>query len=353
MPTILTQPQGAGVIFGSGLGLPTLGVSAVALQPMSYQWFLNGTLISGAIAPTYKTATAGSYTVTVTTGAGSVTSLPAVVSLANRLGNISGRFQVGTGANIGIVGFVVSSYTGASKQILIRGVGPSLSQFGLSGVLAQPVLSVFDSTGRLVASSSGWNGAPDITAAGVTAGAFPLAFGSTDAALVLNLAPGAYTAQIAGAGSSAGVALAEVYETLPDAGQLVNISERALVGTGANILISGFVIAGSQPSKVLIRGVGPGLIQFGLSSALAQPILSVYDSRGALIGVNTGWSAGGSVDAIAINNAASSVGAFLLQPGSNDCAVLLSLPPGAYTAQVSGANGSAGLALVEVYQIPP
>ncbi|MBC7369232.1 MAG: hypothetical protein H7343_20895 [Undibacterium sp.] len=352
VPTILTQPQGAAVIFGSGLGLPTFGVSAVALQAMSYQWFLDGALISGATAADYKTTTAGAYTVKITTIAGSVTSAPAVVSLANRLGNISGRFQVGTGANIAIAGFVVSSYTGAAKQILIRGVGPGLSQFGLSGVLARPVLSVFDGAGKLVASNAGWNGSTEIAAAGQTEGAFPLVAGSADAALLLNLAPGAYTAQIAGADGLTGVALAEVYEVLPDAAQLVNISERAQVGAGANVLIGGFVTTGSQPSKVLIRAVGPGLIPFGLTGALTQPVLSIYDSRGVLIGVNTGWSAGGSTEAVAINNAASSVGAFLLQPGSNDCALLVTLPPGAYTAQVSGANGSTGLALIEVYQVP-
>jgi hypothetical protein len=351
-PTILTQPQGAGVVFGAGLGLPTLTVSGVALQAMSYQWFLNGMLITGANSPAYKASAVGTYTATITTGVGSVTSAPAVVSLVNRLANISGRCQVGTGANIGIAGFVVSSYTGAAKQFLIRGVGPSLGQFGLSGTLAQPVLSVFDSKGRAVATNAGWSGAAEIATAGMAVGAFPLVAGSADTALVLNLTPGAYTAQIAGVGGVTGVALIEVYEVLPDAGQLLNISERAFVGSGANILISGFVTAGSRPSKVLVRAVGPGLGQFGLSGALTQPILSVYDARGALIGVNTGWSAGGSAEAITINNASAGAGAFLLQPGSGDCAVLLLLPPGAYTAQVSGTNGSTGVALVEVYQVP-
>jgi hypothetical protein len=170
--------------------------------------------------------------------------------------------------------------------------------------------------------------------------------------LVLSPASGAYTAQVAGAGADTGVALAEVYEIEPDAGQLVNISERAFVGSGANLSIGGFVIAGSQPSQVLIRAIGPSLASFGLSGALGQPVLAVYDASGTLIAVNTGWSSGGSDAAVAINKAALNVGAFLLQPGSNDCAVLLTLPPGAYTAQVSGANGSTGLALAEVYQVP-
>jgi len=157
-PTITTQPQGMAVVFGNGQGLPILSVSSVALQPMSYQWFLNGNLIPGATSPTYQTNTVGSYTVTVSTSAASATSAPAIVTLANRLAEISGRAQIGTGANIAIAGFIVSSYTGASKQILIRGVGPSLSQFGLGGVLAQPVVSVFNSAGLLVASNAGWNG---------------------------------------------------------------------------------------------------------------------------------------------------------------------------------------------------
>jgi hypothetical protein len=351
-PTITAQPQSAGLLFGSGQGLPLLSVSAVALQNMVFQWYLDGTPISGATASTYQTTKAGAFTVVVATSAGSVTSSPALVTLANRLANISARPQVGTGAAVAISGFVVSSYTAASKQVLIRGVGPSLSQFGLSGLLSQPVVSVFDSTGRLIASNAGWNNSADIAAAGVATGAFPLTAGSADAALLLDLAPGAYTAQVSGANGTTGLALAEVYETNADAGRLANISNRAFVGAGSSILIGGWVAAGSQSSKVLIRAVGPALAQFGLSNNLSQPILTVYDANRKLIAVNIGWSSGGSAEAVSLNNAALSVGAFPLQPGSNDCAVLMTLAPGAYTAQVSGASGTTGIALVEIYQVP-
>ncbi len=340
------------MVYSKNPSWPLLSVSTVALQPVTFQWFLNGTLIPGATASAYATTDTGSYTVVVTTSAGSVTSDPALVTLANRLANISARAQVGGGANVSIAGFVISSYTGSNKQILIRAVGPGLSQFGVSGVLAQPVLSLFDSTGRLVAGNSGWNNSAAVAAADATVGAFSLQAGSADAALLLNLSPGAYTAQVSSANNTTGVALAEVYELTGDASQFINISDRATVGTGGNILIGGLVIGGTQPNKVLIRAAGPGLAQFGLTGVLTQPVLSVYNSNGQLIAVNIGWSNGSSTDAVALANVASNVGAFAFQPGSADCAVLLTLAPGAYTAQVTGANGSTGIALVEVYQVP-
>jgi len=124
------------------------------------------------------------------------------------------------------------------------------------------------------------------------------------------------------------------------------------VGTGGSILIGGFLIGGSEPSQLLIRAVGPSLAPFGVSGTLSQPVLSVYDSGGNLIAVNVGWSNGSSDAAVAVANAGAASGAFPLTPGSADSAVLVTLSPGQYTAQVSGVDGSAGIALVEVYQVP-
>jgi hypothetical protein len=130
------------------------------------------------------------------------------------LGNVSCRAYVGTGSNVAIAGFVVSGQAGSAAQVLIRGVGPSLSQFALTGVLAQPVLTLFDASGRPFAANTAWgtNASPsDISTAAVAAGAFPLAAGSADSALVVTLPPGNYTAQVSGLNNSTGTALIEVY----------------------------------------------------------------------------------------------------------------------------------------------
>ena len=348
-PSITAEPQSVSFSYGS---LPNLSVSALASLPVTYQWQLNGVAIPGATQSSYSSGVPGTYTVVVTTAAGSVTSSPAFVALASRPINISTRAMVGTGANACIAGFVVSSYSGSAKQLLVRAVGPTLSEFNVSGALPKPVLTIFDSTGKTVASNAGWANSPAIAAAAAAVGAFALPAGSADSALLVNVAPGTYTAQVTGDAGITGVALVEIYEVTPDAGHLINISTRASVGTGGSMLIGGFVIGGTQPSQILIRGIGPGLAQFGVSGVLSQPVLSVYDSGGNLVAVNVGWSNGSSVDAVAIARAQTASGAFPLTPGSADSAVIVTLSPGQYTAQVTGANGSTGVALVEVYQVP-
>jgi inosine/xanthosine triphosphate pyrophosphatase family protein len=258
---------------------------------------------------------------------------------------------VGTNANLEIAGFVVSGPPGSTEEVLIRGVGPALTQFGVGGVLANPVLTLFDSSGNLVATNTGWSAnvnAPQIAAAIQSTGAFALPPGSADSALLLGLAPGAYTAQVAGLSGTTGVALAEVYEINSGIPRLVNISTRAFVGTASSVEIAGIEITGTKPATVLIRAVGPTLGQLGVSGALAQPSLSVVDSSGNTVASNIGWSS--SSNASQITSTAQAVGAFALPNGSADCALLLTLPPGAYTAIVSGVGGTSGVALVEAYQ---
>jgi hypothetical protein len=267
--------------------------------------------------------------------------------------NISSRAYVGTGANLEIAGFVVSGPPGSNEQVLIRGVGPTLSQFGVGGVLAEPVLTLFDSAGNQMASNTGWTSEPnatEIVSAASASGAFALASGSADSAMLVSLSPGAYTAEIVGANGSTGVALAEVYEVNSGASELINISTRAFVGTGSSVEIGGFVIRGPQPEKVLVRAVGPALSQFGVAGPLAQPSLSVVDGSGNTVATNEGWSNNSNAATIASESAAT--GAFSLPSGSADCALLLTLSPGSYTAVVSGINGTSGVALVEVYQAP-
>jgi hypothetical protein len=198
-------------------------------------------------------------------------------------------------------------------------------------------------------------------------GAFALVTGSTDSAMLVGTPVGSYTAQVSGVGSTTGVALAEIYDadTGTPPARLINISARASVGTGGSILIGGFTITGSTSETVLIRGVGPGLAStFGLTGVLATPQLTLFDSvvpnNPQVIATDTTWGsapvAGPSTVQAGILPAAASVmttvGAFSLVTGSTDSAMLVTLPPGNYTAQLSGFSGATGIALVEIYEVP-
>jgi kumamolisin len=270
---------------------------------------------------------------------------------AVRLANISTRALVGTGGNILIPGIYISG--SGTDTLLIRGDGPALTQYGVTGVLAQPTLSVYNSAGTLVASNTGWgtNSNPtQIANVAAQVGAFPLASGSADCALVANLSAGSYTVQISGVGSTSGVALAEVYEvSATGTARLANISTRAMVGTGGNILIPGIYISGSGTEELLVRADGPSLIQYGVTGVLAQPTLSIFNASGTLVASNTGWGTGSNATQIA--NVSASVGAFPFAAGSADCALIVNLPPGSYTIQVSGSQSTTGVALAEVYEV--
>jgi len=348
--TAISPPHANGMPFG---GSETLTVPVIPTGVLSYQWQFNGSNIAGATAPSYAATAPGLYTVVVSGASGSTASVSVLEFVTSRLINISSRAPVGVGGNILIPGFFISGGAGTTKQLLIRGVGPALTSYGVSGVLNQPTISLFDGSGTLVATNTGWGtNANTAQIASITSqvGAFALLSGSADCALIANLSPGAYTVQLSGVGATAGIALAEVYEVnSSDPSQLVNIGSRAQVGSGIP-LISGFVVEGSQPAKLLVRADGPVLAQYGVSGALAQPVLTVFNSSGGVVATNTSWGSNSNAGLIASTSAA--VGAFPLPSGSADCALLLSLQPGAYTAQVSGLNSSSGVALVEVFQSP-
>jgi hypothetical protein len=349
-PEISSQPVGTTLAFGAGT---LLSVTATGAPAPTYQWQVDGTDIAGATSPTYLASMPGTYDVLITNAAGTVTSSPVVITAATRLLNISSRASVGTGANIEIAGFVITGPPGTSEQLLIRAAGPSLSQFGVSGALAQPILTLYNSSGTQIASNTGWNTASNasaIAAAFATTGAFAFQLDSADSAILTTLPPGTYTAQISGVGGTTGVALAEVYEVVSGDPELINISTRAYVGTGSGAAIGGFVVSGTQSAKVLIRAIGPSLSQFGVGGVLAQPSLNVVDSSGNTVATNTGWST--NANAAIISQEMQDVGAFPLPSGSADCVLLLTLAPGAYTAVVSGVGGTSGVALVEVYEAP-
>ncbi|MCX6951713.1 MAG: hypothetical protein NTV51_05965 [Verrucomicrobia bacterium] len=277
---------------------------------------------------------------------------PAATDGVERLANVSTRSVAGSGSRTLIAGFAVTGTS--SKDVLVRAIGPGLRLFGVANPLANPKLSLYKGSVSLVSNDDWSNGtsATKVSGAAARLGAFPLAIGSADAALMVSLSPGSYTAQISGDDGLAGVSLVEVYDasaTSGDSQKLVNVSTRAEVGAGSDILIVGVVVSGVAPKKMLVRGIGPALAAFGVSDALTVPRLQLY--RGdQLLRENSGWS--GGADKALVAAAAAQVGAFALPEGSKDTALLLYLEPGSYTAQISGLNNTTGVALVEVYEVP-
>ncbi len=272
-----------------------------------------------------------------------------------KLLNIATRGAVGGSTGEMIAGFVLRG--DAPKAVMIRAIGPALGGFGVAGVLTAPRLELFRDSASLLL-NNGWGNSTDIASAALRVGAFALAPDSKDAVLFVSLPPGAYTAVVSGDGGTAGVALVEVYdvsENSPPTQKVVNIASRGFAGTGDNTLTAGFVISGTVPKRVLIRGVGPTLGGFGVPGTLADPQLKLFDHPGTIIATNDDWGSPATVaaaDAAQIAATASAVGAFAFAPNSKDAALLLNLAPGPYTVQLSGVSTTTGAALVEVYEVP-
>ncbi len=268
-----------------------------------------------------------------------------------RLANLSARASTGTGDQVAIVGFVITGLE--SKSVLVRAIGPALRNFGVTTALTAPRLQVLRGA-TPVATNTGWSSADnatEIAGAAVRAGAFPLAAGSADSVILTTLAPGAYTAVASADDGRAGAALVEVYDLSSGsrAQRLSNLSIRARTGAGDNTLIAGLVVSGTVPKRVLLRAAGPALAAFGVSGVLARPELTLF-AGAAVLAVNAGWST--APDAPALADATARVGAFAFGATSLDAALILSLAPGAYTAQVNGLGGATGVALLEIYEVP-
>jgi hypothetical protein len=356
------QPVAQTVAAGNGV---TLSVGATGGGPLGYQWRRDGVPIPGANAATYTIprttgSDAGAYDVVVTDGGVAFPSAVARLAVTggaaaeiSRIANLSIRTNAGAGAQTLIVGFVVGgSGTSGTKPLLVRGIGPALTSFNVGGALADPKIELYNAGAAKLFENDNWNAADAATFAGV--GAFPLSAGSRDAALYQSTLPSAtYSAQVSGVGGATGVALAEIYDVTPGAAftpgtpRLVNVSARAVSGTGTETLIAGFVIAGPATKSVLIRAIGPTLRNFGVTGVLTDPRLELINSAGARLQENDNWGGG-----TALTAAFTAVGAFPLAPASLDAAVFATLGPGAYTAQVSGVGGGTGVALIEIYEVP-
>ncbi|HZZ19687.1 MAG TPA: hypothetical protein VFE25_09970 [Opitutaceae bacterium] len=308
---------------------------------------------------------------------------------------LSTRADVGSGQNIGIMGLVIGD--GPPGEMLIRALGSVPRVSDTSKPLSEPTLTLFDSRERMIATSTGWTNAPQISPAFywgpeldnpsdlivaqrkdpavrpatakdmAEAGAGALRADSPDSALVALLPPGAYTIKVSGVPSDAepdvpstGIALAEIYEMGGrERTRIINMSTRVFVGKGRSVNVSGLVLASSRQHNFLVRAVGPTLGRFDVMGALRHPVLTILDSAGAVVATNTGWGnpvvAGRAISTVSVRPATAmdmdSVGAFRLHDNSFDCALVVTVPSGSVTVKVSGSEGSQGVALAESYPL--
>lgn len=363
-PVITAQPAALQTNTGRPI---TLTVVSGGSGPLSYQWFKNDTLLTGATGATGASysvakstvADSGDYTVVVRNNLGFATSQTVHVGIDEtaRIINLATRANTQSSASPLILGFTIQGL--GNKRVTIRAVGPSLEQFGVPGFLVDPLLRVYNAAGALVYSNDNWNQSndvPGIASSQLRLGAFSLNDVSKDAAGILTLTPGSYTAVITGAPvngvETSGVALGEIYEDDAQSARLVNLSSRGFVSPGASIMIPGFVTtttATQAPKKFLIRGIGPALQQFGVANSLLNPTLSVVDSAGKTVATNDDWEQNANLAEL---RAVTTQQAFPLAAGSKDAALLVSLVPGQYTCLVSGVANTSGTALVEIYEVP-
>ena len=253
---------------------------------------------------------------------------------SSRLINLSTRGQVQAGNNVMIGGFIIQGNT--PKRVLIRAVGPNLSNYGVTGVLLDPTMQLYSGQ-TVIASNDNWGGAPnvaEIQASGLAPS------NALESAILTTLSPGAYTAIVSGSGGGTGVGIVEVYELDHPEVPLINISTRGQVLTGDNVMIGGFIIQGTTAQAVLIRAVGPNLVNYGVTGVLANPMLQLYSGQ-TIIASNDNWQDATNASAIQATG--------LAPVNSLEAAILITLPPGAYTAIVSGAGGGTGVGIIEVF----
>ena len=251
---------------------------------------------------------------------------------------------VQTGDKVGIGGFIVTGST--SKHVLLRVIGPSLAGFGIQDVLADPVLELHGPGAFVTVTNNNWR---DTQETEIQATGIPPT-NDLESAIDATLAPGAYTAIVRGNGSTpaerSGVALFEVYDLNQEVdSKLANLSTRAFINTGDNVVIAGFLLSDNAgDDRIVVRGIGPSLApaSFPASAVLANPILELRDSNGTLLTSNNDWQDNAA-------QAAELTAAGLAPTNSLEAGIAATLPPGLYTALLAGLNNGTGIGLVEVY----
>jgi len=278
-------------------------------------------------------------------------------SNSETLANISTRSFVQAGDNVMIGGFIVQGTQ--RKRVIVRAIGPELTQYGVPNPLADPTLELHDGTGALVASNDNCqqtiiggiissDQVADIRNSGHAPG------DPRESAIIADLAAGNYTAIVRGVTNTTGVALVEVYDLSPDNGSILhNISTRSFVQTGDNVLIGGFIVKGTTPRTVIVRAIGPelGAPPYNVPNALTNPTLELHDGTGALIASNDNWMST-IIGGIITGDQFQDIMASGLAPADGrEAAMIADLPAGNYTAIVRGVNNTTGVALVEAYEL--
>jgi len=322
-------------------------IDAYALAPQA----LDGTIANfySALARTpTPTATATASPTPTATATATATPSPSPTAAAQAL-NLSARLRVQTGDNVGIGGFIIMG--SAPKQVGLRGIGPSLSGFGVPNALADPVLELHGPPGFPTILNDNWRdrvSAP-VDKVGINENCFDLILpppgNDLESGICTTLEPGAYTAILRGKNNGTGVGLVEVYDLdQAAASKVANISTRAFVGTSSDIVIAGFILGGgTMPDNVIVRGIGPSLAGL-VPDALADPTLELRNSNGALIRANNNWQDDPAQPAI--------ISAAGLAPTNPlESAIAATLSPGLYTALLAGVNDGTGVGLVEVYDL--
>jgi hypothetical protein len=248
--------------------------------------------------------------------------------------------RVQTGDNVGIGGFIIAGT--APKHLLVRAIGPSLAQVGVPNALADPVLELHGPGAFATITDDNWRDDPVQEAAIIATGLAPA--NNLESAIDTTLNPGSYSAVLRGKNNTTGVALIEVYDlSLAVPAKLANISTRAFVGIGDDIVIAGFILGSHSGSdRVVLRGLGPSLSDFGVPNALADPRLELRDSNGALLMANNDWQDDAAQ--------ASELTAAGLAPANQlESAIAATLSPGLYTALLAGQSNGTGVGIVEIY----
>lgn len=241
-----------------------------------------------------------------------------------------------------IDGFIITG--NASKPVVLRGTGPSLVNVGVpaANVLNDPVLELHGSNGALITSNDNWKESPQRSQIEGTA------FQPTDdreSVILATLPPAAYTVILKGAGQTSGIGLIEVYDNDPAAdSELANISTRGFVLSNDSVMIGGFILGGTNNTRIAVRGIGPSLAQFGLNPVLQDPTLELHDSNGATLATNDNWLS----DPLSASQLSAN-GLALSNP--NEAGICTSLPPGQFTVILAGKNGGVGIGLVEIYNL--